>query len=132
MDLSTLIGDVQFQSTRVDSSTYTVKLHDHSRLGGPMGSETTSVIESWTFANFGVAKSFAEKLIERLALHDSRIDAESNIATLMTRAAHKVSAPSYEVLVDLLSVGVSIGKKQGDVIIQGFTYERPTVERVAA
>jgi hypothetical protein len=124
-----VISDVVFQSNRVDSSTFTVKLLDHSRLGGPMGSERVSEIESWTFATVDLAKKFATLLIERLARNDSRIDPTRDTALLFTRFDDWSRSNG---MVDLLSVGVSIAKNKGDIIIQSFTYDQPTVARVTA
>jgi hypothetical protein len=126
-----VISDVVFNSNRVDPSTFTVKLLDHSGLGGPMGSERVSQIESWTFAKSDLALKFAKLLIERLAKNDSRIDPERDVKTLFEDYAAN-TREGYAALVDLLSVGVSIVRNKGDIIIQSFTYDQPTVARVTA
>jgi hypothetical protein len=126
-DLQAMISDVEFISGTVPT-TITVKLHDHTGLGGRMGTESTSVIKSWTFSSEKLARSWAKMLIERMAEHDSRINPERDVPLLFKRFDEQSDGAA---LVDLLSVGVSIECYQSKVIT-GFNYLIPTVTRVSA
>lgn len=129
MHANDLVSGIKFESTRVSTSTYVVQLIDHSRLGLRMGMETTQEIEHWTFANADLAVKFATLLIERIAEHDPRINAQKSVTKLVEGFAPH-AASGGESSVDLISVGVAIGRRAGDVVIGGFSYPQTTTIRV--
>lgn len=134
------LSDVQFANAAGPS--YDVLLMDHTGLGGPMGSEHTSLIQSWTFGtNIGIVKAFAKLLIERAAgpSVEGQASAARDVANLFKQIDTEFDAfladnkHTFNVGVDLGAYGVYV-RTNPTALISNFWFDRPvmSVQRVDA
>ncbi len=127
------LSDVEFVS-RQYAPVVRVTLHDHRSLGGPMGTEHTSVIKSWAFESLEKAAGFAKLLIERLDHrgYDSTDQAHETLTERFRQSVVKGGTNAYG-LIDMLSHGLELRAAQEEVIT-GFSFEQTVTskQRVSA
>jgi hypothetical protein len=116
------LSDIEFCEA---TSVVTVLLEDYSQLGGPMGTETTSVLGRYNFTNEASALAFAKLLVARAL--EGRQDADK--VALSAAGLEQAFKQHGYASIDCYAYGVTIKKS---VAIGSFSYEQASKERVEA
>jgi hypothetical protein len=125
--LDTILADVEFKSRKY-AGLIRIEIRNHSGLGD-MRTPSTPVLRSFAFDDLEKAAAFANILVERLGRPGEK---DQNMKKIAERLAEDLRrGNTINAGVDLGAYGVYLVMRNEEVI-QNFTYERPTTERVSA